>query len=362
MTLLASRTIRLYGAEAIAYARAHDLKLSRLPVGDEPARDDITLVEALDFAPDTLFIDVDEDRLPIVSVPIVQVVAAAALLDIAVQADVERALKELDEARARIVAQVTAAAEFDVPRLAAARQELDRQIARLNDRLPTILAAGAKAALDHGDRAAVEQAKALLGDAAPKPSQYAINLQGIPGVVVSQGAAPAGPSSHLADYAKQYSADLVKQITAQARGKINLILTAGAAGSSTPQDIRDALGEVLTEADRPTGFFGKLARQVDTVHRTETGMLYEAASRERMSAVAEAAPFEMGKRWIATLGRVFPRDHQSMHGTIVGMEEQFTTPYGNTCDGPLDAALPAVDAANCRCSLAAVRMGPRVTR
>ena len=159
-----------------------------------------------------------------------------------------------------------------------------------------------------------------------------------------------GVSPDLIDFASQDSADLVRQITTGLRGQLNRTLRLAATGAVPIEDVARSIGETLTDANRNPGIFGRVATQVERVLRTETGRLYEGATAARVDRVTQDAGLVAEKGWIATRDSRTRDSHWELNGTWIGRDEKFDV-NGWAADGPLDPALPAEEAVNCRCTL-----------
>lgn len=256
-------------------------------------------------------------------------------LAVAGQRNLAEVLRVLDDARARLVAQLATGSEFDMARARTMIAQIEQETRRLRDELRRPLADGFRSSLTLGDADALAKATAIIPE-----------MRFTAGVSVS-----------LIEVANERSADLVGQITEKARSDLNAIMRKSGMGTSRPADVAKALGTVLSTQNRPTGAFGTLSTQIERVHRTETAGLYEAAGKVRAARIALESPFELSKRWITIIDRRTRDSHLEMNGVVVPQDGKFTV-SGVECDGPHDSVLPAEEVVNCRCTLALVR-GPR---
>lgn len=271
------------------------------------------------------------------------------------QLRLEEVLGELERTRQRLVAMVAEGTEFDQTRARELIRAVDSEAARLRSALRAPLQQAFTGAARLGDADFSAYGRSLVGD----------------GVRLSQGV-----SSTLLDTAVSRSADLVGQITETARSTLNRLLRQSATGASGPAEVARAIGGVLSAEARPTGVFGTLATQIERVHRTEVGAMYETAGKARTIQIARESPWVMEEVWIAVLDGRERHDHRTMNGAVIRVGERFNYgagpvwskrsyeaaeqeggTLGTPCTGPLDAILPAEAAVNCRCTRG-LRRGP----
>lgn len=259
----------------------------------------------------------------------------------------ERSRREL------VVALSDGGTEFDVTRSNQMIAAIDREIRRLRADLTRSMAQSGQRAIETGRMHLDEQARVVVD--IPETSLV-------------------GVDPTLLRFAEDNATDLVGQISEDLRSRLNVVMRGAAPGAATAEDVRRQIGVILTEADRPTGVFGKIAVQVERVHRTETARLYEGAKRVREREVAERVPYVMLRRWIAALDGRTRIAHRLMNGATVPVGEHFNFGAGPTWSkvsweeagrqggtqgtkvtGPQDGVLTARDAVNCRCTVGLVR-------
>lgn len=274
------------------------------------------------------------------------------------QANLEAVLRELDDARRRIASMLVDGTEFDRSRARLLLVEVDREIARLKRSLPPIVGRGFRDAATAGDADVTRQARELLG----RDDGFRLST---------------GLDMDLIDYATGRSADLVGQITENARTNLNAILRRAATSTLRPADVASQIGAVLSEAGRPEGAFGTLALQIERVHRTETMALYQQAGDARRTQVARESPYVIFAVWVTIIDGRERADHSDMNGATVEVGEHFNYGAGPTWSkvsyeqasreggtlglavtGPHDPVLPAKDVVNCRCA-SGMKRGPR---
>lgn len=272
------------------------------------------------------------------------------------QVRLEEVLAELERTRQRLLSLLADGTEFDQARARQLIAAVEEESRRLRGTIREPLVRAYTDAARAGDTDFHAYGRTLLG----------------PEVSLSQGV-----SVTLLDTASARTADLVGQISETARSTLNTVMRRAASGSSTAQDVARQIGGVLSAEARPTGVFGTLATQIERIHRTEVGAMYEAAGKARTVQIARESPFEMQEVWIAVLDGRERHDHATMNGATIRVGEHFNYGAGPTwskrsyeqaeaeggtlgisCMGPLDSILPAEAAVNCRCTRG-LRRGPR---
>jgi len=109
--------------------------------------------------------------------------------------------------------------------------------------------------------------------------------------------------------------------------------------------------EQLTDRVREWALEGK-EKHAETVARTEAGSAMNGATFEAFDMAGASA-----KQWL-TCGDDRVRDtHAEMEGVVVGIDEEFVLPSGDTCMYPGDDSLPPEEVCNCRCTLLPVFEG-----
>lgn len=268
-------------------------------------------------------------------------------------ADRVELVRTLRDTRARIVARLAeGGTEFDAARAQSMIRSIDAEVAQLRAQMQTVMGRSLVRALTQGAADMAAQARTVLGD----------DL-GISGTI----------DRTLVQFAQQNTQSLVQQIGDRARSDLRSIMLRSATGSSTTQDVAREIGDVLRGEGRDPGTFGRLADQVERVHRTETSRLYEGASEATETKVAQRSRYQMQKRWIAQGGSRQRSNHWAMNGVTIPVGEHFNLNAGASsrmsyeeaqrtgatlglkCSGPHDSVLPAREVVNCRCTRALVR-------
>ncbi len=180
-----------------------------------------------------------------------------------------------------------------------------------------------------------------------------------------------GIDTDILDFVSEETDNLVKGLTSSAKQEITRIVNSGAVGTATPQDVARQLGTVLSRAGRPEGVFGRLATQVERIHRTETSTLFTLSHRATSAKAVQQVGREARKKWITVIdGRTRPA-HLDMNGATIPFDEHFNVGagkrgarlsweeagrrgafQGEKADVPLDPGLSAGQRINCRCTFA----------
>lgn len=148
--------------------------------------------------------------------------------------------------------------------------------------------------------------------------------------------------------AQRYGAELISEITNQARHKVNQQLELAVLGQKSAADVVGALGRNL---DGPS-VFGTVARRAEIIYRTEVNRIYNIAATERMDQLVKVVP-DLQKQWRHSHLGVPRPGHVALDGMTVNASEPFLlvgkdgTPY--EINGPHDPVLPPEESINCRC-------------
>jgi len=99
-----------------------------------------------------------------------------------------------------------------------------------------------------------------------------------------------------------------------------------------------------------------------TIARTEAGRVRSMARQEAQTK-AEEAGVKLMKQWVATLDERTRDSHADMDGQIVGIDEEFESPDGNTAPQPRMFGVAEEDI-NCRCDTVTIVEGiaPKLRR
>ena len=257
----------------------------------------------------------------------------------------------IEETQTRLRSMLATGTEFDQTFARRMLQTLDAEIARLRFRMGPSLAAEFVRVMRAADVGVADEAARQIGQA----------VSGI------------GIDPVLMQFAAENSADLVQQVTQDMRGRIARAVNQGALGSSKPADVALEIGSVVREAGRPPGVFGKVADQIEKIHRTETSRLYEGAADATRQRLARTSTLEVTKTWVHVL-RLRPMaraDHDQLHMVTIPQAEHFNVgagiawsrvsweaasaqggTLGFKARGPHDSVLPAGQVVNCGCTVA----------
>lgn len=186
----------------------------------------------------------------------------------------------------------------------------------------------------------VNQAHVLGGASVVEPATVA----GISGLFYS-------PNQSQVNILIDFSADLIKNITADMLGKINNSLTRGALGNVNPLDVMKEITDILgTRAGKDV--VKGVAARAEKIYRTELGRVFELSAESQRQKALELEP-DLQKRWVAT-GDGRTRDsHLAAHGQIVDVDDPFIV-GGEELRFPKDPAGSAKNTIQCRCTVSTV--------
>jgi hypothetical protein len=203
------------------------------------------------------------------------------------------------------------------------------------------------------ERDAVE----LIGVEIDKAFKAGVELVDAPLAKLGIQSQIVGTSQEVLTTAKAFSADLIQNLTADARIRINSILRQAALGAISTQEAIDAVGRSL---DSP-GVFKGIAARAETIVRTETLRIYSQAAQARMSQRAtalEQAGFAYKKAWLTAEDlRVRPSHIVAgvQYAEGIPIDEPFIV-GGEKLMYPRDETASAEETVNCRCSSVPVVM------
>lgn len=139
-----------------------------------------------------------------------------------------------------------------------------------------------------------------------------------------------------------YSSDLVTGLSKSAIAKINQELTLGIMGQKSPYEVMQAVGKNLKDKS----IFKSIAARADTIVRTETGRVLEAAGQARKEAAVKVVP-GLQKQWFYGHSPRMPRlSHMAADGQIRDVDEPFDV-GGEKLMYPRDPAGSAANTIRC---------------
>lgn len=143
---------------------------------------------------------------------------------------------------------------------------------------------------------------------------------------------------------QDYSSDLVSGLTGDAIKKINQELTMGMMGAKQPHEVMKAVGMNLNDKS----IFRSIAHRAETIVRTESGRVFEAANQARRESAAQVIP-GLKKQWKHNHSAKMPRiSHLAADGQIREIDEPFDVD-GEQLMYPRDPAGSAANTINCNC-------------
>jgi hypothetical protein len=185
--------------------------------------------------------------------------------------------------------------------------------------------------------------------------------QAIDDVTTPQLAMPAsyyGVSDTLIRLAGEYTADLIRGVSEDARSAIARDVRLAAAGGMSTTDLIDRLGRNLR--DRST--FTTIAARAEAIARTEVSRVYSMSYAEQATEIATRHA-GMRKRWVhAGFGGNSRPDHVRMAALTsenpIPVDDPFVFPDGVSAMHPHDPLMPASHVVHCRCRMQLVTPEP----
>jgi hypothetical protein len=161
----------------------------------------------------------------------------------------------------------------------------------------------------------------------------------LPALIISQG----------------YSADLVEDLSDEARAALNLVLRRSCLGGQSVKEIMTQISKAIGE-----GELGTPSRRAQTIYRTEVGRMAHMGEQARMELAARNVP-KLEKQWVASTCPL--RSHQAINGAHVPIREKFTID-GEELMFPYDPAASSRNTVGCACVIMSwtqgfERMAPR---
>jgi hypothetical protein len=236
--------------------------------------------------------------------------------------------------------------------LAQAHDDLLREIARLPSDASsysryqlTELRRATERAMDDFDRrlaSTIQSAQA---------STYGTNGEGVDRILRDAiGAPPSllGLDPNRLLIAQGYTADLVTNLSNEARTRLNATLSRAFLGGQSVTDIIKDIGRAVDG-----GQFGVISRRAETIYRTEVLRVGSMATQARLEqAVANGIPAK--KMWVHAGTPVRVRMyHLGINRAVVDVDETFagSGPNGEDLMYPRDPGGAAADTVNCGCQI-----------
>lgn len=223
--------------------------------------------------------------------------------------------------------------------------EIDQVMARFGREISTTMRQQIQLAAANGDQAVLDDVQAAGIDV---PLSY------------------VGVSDQLIRTASAYTAELVTNLTSDARSRITREVRLASMGGVATQALIDRIGRNLTSAS----VFGTIATRAEMIARTEVSRVRNMAAYDQASELAQRHP-QLRKRWVHSIGSPGFSKHQRSHSRPnhialhaateadpLPMDALFDLGNGITAMYPHDPALPAGEAVNCRCRLLLVAPEP----
>lgn len=254
----------------------------------------------------------------------------AALMDIARRyseldrATAERALEYLRQLKLRLQLELTTAETFNAFRINELLASIDRLIIDYEFQMLGLSATSLVTAARLGALFVVEPITAVglsAGFFQPSPAQLNILID--------------------------FSADLIKGITAEMRTMINTQIRMAAVGETGTIAAMNAVNERLGIPSGRKSPSGGIAYRGERIIRTEVARVFNLSNYSQQLETAKLVP-GLGKQWIATGDKRTRLTHLIAHGQIVPVEDAFVVGKA-LLQYPLDPAGPPEETINCRC-------------
>lgn len=165
------------------------------------------------------------------------------------------------------------------------------------------------------------------------------------------------PNQAIVNVALDFSAELIKDITAPMRAQINTQLRLGVLGQDSPfkvmKNITNILGVKASDGvwglrNRPEVVKGVAAR-AETIVRTENTRMFNLAANSQQQATAQQVP-GLIKIWMATGDKRTRDSHLIAHGQERPISQPFDVGASQLMF-PGDPAASAEETINCRCGM-----------
>ncbi|MBE3141492.1 MAG: hypothetical protein IMZ53_13030 [Thermoplasmata archaeon] len=157
------------------------------------------------------------------------------------------------------------------------------------------------------------------------------------------------------DMLKNYSAELVTGIVAEAQKNIGIQVSMGVLGQKSYQDIVKEIGTNLSDPS----VFGTIAKRAQVIYQTEVKRIQNISTVDRIKQYGTQIP-DLKKKWVHSHVGIPRPFHLMLHGTIVGVNEPFLLKGADgsiyEIQAPHDPMLPVGESINCRCIVIAVAM------
>jgi hypothetical protein len=140
--------------------------------------------------------------------------------------------------------------------------------------------------------------------------------------------------------AQRYSAELVDDLSDEARAALNLVLRRSCLGGQPVQEIIAQIGKAIGETEP-----GTIPRRAQAIYRTEVGRMAHMAEQARMELAARNVP-KLEKQWVASTCPIM--SHQAIDGAHVPIREKFMID-GEELMFPYDPAASSRNTVGCTC-------------
>ncbi len=249
----------------------------------------------------------------------------------------------VDELRRQVVLAIVQDARLDQGMLDSIRGTLDQIMRTYNERIQQLMTEEGRRQFTRGIR---------VVDEAIRGAQLTVAMPYL--------------SETVLDQAKEFRAELVTNLTNDTRSKVTEELQLAVLGQKPESDVVKAVGKNL----RDPSIFGSVWARAQVIYNTEMARMQNVATERRLTQAAERHP-GMKKRWLHSHLGQWRINHALMDGVTIPAKANFELTGRDKrvykVPGPHDAALPAGETVNCRCTVVPVMPGfeteyPRLKR
>lgn len=148
---------------------------------------------------------------------------------------------------------------------------------------------------------------------------------------------------------KEFSADLITNLTSDALKQINMQLRMGSLAGDSVFTIAQKIGTNLTGPS----IFKSIKARAEAITRTELNRIYNTAADARFKDIEERDP-DVEEMWTSAGDSNVRPHHQAASGQVIKPSEKFKV-GDYMMDRPGDPAAPASETVHCRCKVIAYK-------
>ena len=211
-----------------------------------------------------------------------------------------------------------------------------------------------RAAIDEAIRSFVNRWRIDLADLQGRGFDLGVAMAEQPVANLGVAVGVSALTDDLLTVAQGFSADLISELAADVRKRINLELVSVATGVKTPVDAVQAIGTSLKDPS----VFRTVGARAQAIVTTEVGRIQSLATQARLTQMSQTLP-ELKKRWVHSGVGNPPRPEHVAAGQRYSPDEvvgpidvdadfkigKYSAAY------PRDPRLPASETVHCRCAV-----------